>query len=243
MLIIVLFTAIAGTSSPGWAAHGHGGGMGWSGGGGHGWSGGGHGWSGGNVHAGHFAFNSGFHDHFDDGHFHSGVHFNGWPFVFGYPYLYGYYNYPGYYYGYPSYYSSYPSDYYASYPSNYYAYGGPDYGEQLPPQQYVVSRPVADVARLEVRLPDPQANIWVQGKEISSSGAVRQFQSPQLEPMHRYTYTIKAEWNENGNLTSDERKVSVQADTQSVVDFTKPAPTAADAQGAAFPELPPPESR
>src|SRR6185369_1086612 len=107
-----------------------------------------------------------------------------------YPFAYGYFGYPyfdGYGYGY-AYYDSYPSNYYAYGDDNYYG-DTSQYYNQLPPQQYVASRPIGDVARMEVRLPDPQAIIWVDGKEMTSTGILRQFQSPQLDPSQQYTYT------------------------------------------------------
>jgi uncharacterized protein (TIGR03000 family) len=260
LVTILLFSAIAGTGSLVWAAHGHGGGGGgWSGGhgGGVSWSGGhsgGHGWSGGHANFSHFSGgHSGFNNHWNGGHFSSGYHFHSYPYrysylpyvysYFGYPYLYNYaypyyysyYTNPGYYGSYPTYYDSYPADYFGN--DDYYA------GDARLPQQYVVSRPVMDIARLEVRLPDPQATIWVEGKEIASSGAVRQFKSPQLDPAHEYTYTVKAEWHADGKIISDERSINVRPNDQFVVDFTKPAPIAADAGGPALPDLPPPQPR
>jgi len=262
-LLAVLFSAIVGAGSFAWADHGHGGG-GWSGGhGGGGWSGG-HG----NVSFGHFGGHSGFNNHWAGGGFNnwgrSGIHFSsgyrnyGWPYsyyrnysyrpysygYFGYPYLYSYYSYPysyGYY-GYPSSYYAYPS-YYYSYPSNYVIGDDDYYGDVLPPREYVVSRPVADVARLEIRLPDPQGTIWVEGKEMTSSGTVRQFKSPQLDPSQQYTYRVRAQWRDNGRLLEDERQVKVQANNLAVCDFTQPLPAAADAGTPGPPDLPPPQPR
>jgi uncharacterized protein (TIGR03000 family) len=159
--------------------------------------------------------------------------------------LYSYYNYPSVYYGYPSYYYSYPSGYY-TYPSDVYLnLNGGDYyyGDASPPSEYVVSRPVSDVARLEIRLPDPQGTIWVQGKEMTSAGTVRQFKSPQLDPAQQYTYTVKAQWHDNERLFEDERQVKVQANALAVVDFNQPTHAAPDAQGPALPDLPPPQPR
>jgi uncharacterized protein (TIGR03000 family) len=239
-LLVVVFSAIAGVGSIAWSDHGHGG-----------WGGGG--WSGGHGPAsfGHFGGYSGFNNYWRGGGFryYSGYRNFGWPYsyyrnyyyrpyaysYFGYPYLYGYYNYPSGYYGYPSYYSSYPSDYYAN--SNNYYDGG------TPPPAYVVSRPVSDVARVEVRLPDPQGTLWVQGQEINSSGNVRQFRSPQLDPSQQYTYTVKAAWNDNGKVVTDERRVKVQANGLAVIDFNQPSQAASDARRPAMPDLPPPERR
>jgi len=268
IFLAAVFSAIAIAAAPAFADHGHGGhdgggghGGGWSGGHGGGWSGGhGGGWSGGHgVSFGHSGWGGG------GSRFYGGS-FYGSPFrsyysyyrpysyfyrpysygIFGYPYLYNYYSYPSsYYYGYPTYSYSYPSDYFAN-GSDYYA--GNDYYEgsvdvdASPTRAYVVSRPVGDVARLEIRLPDPQATIWGQGKEIPSSGAVRQFKSPPLDPSHQYTYSIRCEWNNNGKVVSEEREVNVEPNGQSVVDFTRPGRALRDA-GSALPDLPPPSPR
>ena len=125
-------------------------------------------------------------------------------------------------------------DYYVNGDDNY-------YGDASPPREYVVSRPVTDVAQVQFRLPDPQATLWVQGKEMNSSGTVRQFQSPQLDPSQQYTYTVKAEWNDNGKLVSDERQVKVQANALAIVDFTQPVQGGSDVRRPALPDLPPPQ--
>jgi uncharacterized protein (TIGR03000 family) len=263
VFLVVVFSTIAGVGSFAWADHGHGDGHGF---GGAAFSGpsfaGGHG----HVSFGHFDGHSGFNNHlgfggirFDSDHH----HFNSWPFSFyyrpyayrygGYPYAYSYFGYPRLYnyYAYPSYYYGYPLDYYSysyptyfSYPSDYYVNGNDNYfGDAPPPREYVVSRPVADVARLEVRLPDPQATIWVEGKEMTSSGTLRQFRSPQLDPAQQYRYNVKAQWRNNGRLFEDERQVNVQANASAVVDFTQPVHTAPAAQGPVLPDLPPPQPR
>jgi uncharacterized protein (TIGR03000 family) len=246
--LVVVFSAIAGVGSLAWADHGHGGGGGGGHGNGGGFGGGGHG----HVSSGNFGGHSGFNNHWGGSgvRFYSGYRNFGWPYNyyrnnyfrpyaygFAYPYLYGLYGYGGYpssYYGYPSYYDSYPSDYYANGDDSY-------YGDAPPPREYVVSRPVLDVAQVQFRLPDPQTTIWVQGQEIASSGNVRQFRSPQLDPSQQYTYTVKAEWNSNGKLVTDERRVKVQANALAIVDFTHPSQATPDARRPAIPDLPPPQ--
>jgi uncharacterized protein (TIGR03000 family) len=243
-LLIVVFSAIAGAGSLAWADHGHGGGHGWSGGG----------WNGGHGHVsyGHFGGYSGFNNFGRGGGFryYSGYRNFGWPYsyyrnsyfrpygygYFGYPYVYGYGGYLSSYYGYPSYYYSYPSDYYVN--------GNNDfYGDAPPAGEYVVGRPVSDVAQVQFRLPDPQATLWVQGQQIPSTGTMRQFRSPQLDPSQQYTYTVKAEWNDNGKRVTDERRVKVQANALAVVDFNQPTQAAPDARRPAMPDLPPPQPR
>ncbi len=270
-ILVVLFSAIAGASSLAWAAHGRGSGHGHGGHGhgGHGHGGhgssrghghGGHGFHGGhgNVSRGHFGGHSGFKNYWGGGGigYYSGYRNYGWPYNyyrnysyrpfaygFGYPYFYGYgsypssyYSYPSSYYGYPSYYYGYPSDYYVT-DNDYY------YSDATPAHEYVVSRPVSDIARLEVRLPDPQGTIWVQGKEMTSTGTVRQYRSPQLDPTHQYTYTVKAQWRDNGQLFEEELQVQVKANALAVVDFAQPIQAAPDAQGPKLPDLPPPQPR
>jgi uncharacterized protein (TIGR03000 family) len=256
VFLVVLFSAIAGAASFAWADHGHGGG-----GGGHGHSGGGshsggHGFSGGSSHVSHGDFGghggssnhwggssaryySGYHNHGSPYNYYRHNYYRPYAYGFGFPFLYGLYGYGGYpgsYYGYPSYYDSYPSDYDVN--------GDDDFYANAPlPREYVVNRPVSDVAQVQFRLPDPQATIWVEGQEITSSGTVRQFKSPQLDPSQQYTYTVKAEWNDNGKPVTDERRVKVQANALAVVDFTRPSQAASNGRRAPLPDLPPPQPR
>ncbi len=198
-------------------------------------------------------YGGGFNNYWGGNRFYSGYRNYGWPYssfynyyrpysygysYFGYPFLYGYYGYPSSYYSYPSYYYSYPSDYFAD-GDNY--YNGNVYANVQPPQEYVVARPVADVAHMEVRLPDPQATIWVEGKEMTSTGTMRRFKSPQLDPSRQFTYHVKAEWRDNGQPVTDERQVKVQANALAVVDFTRPVEASTNPQAPALPDLPPPQ--
>ncbi len=166
-----------------------------------------------------------------------------WPYAyglgyFGYPYLSSFFGYPSssyYYNSYPTYYQGDSPDYYANGDDGSY---DNTYANVPTPGSYAVSRqPAADTAHLEVRLPDPQASIWVEGRSIASDGTVRQFDSPQLDPSRQFTYDVKAAWIDNGKLVTDERRVKVRANAASLVDFTR----AADAGGQAPSELPLPQ--
>jgi uncharacterized protein (TIGR03000 family) len=157
-------------------------------------------------------------------------HYHGWPsyyysslYPYGYyGYRYRYYGYPYRYYGYPYRYYGYPYGYY-SYPFGYYGGVVDDYYSAVQPQrEYVVTRPETEIARVEVRLPDPEGKVWVQGKQMSALGTARRFRSPALDPARRYAYTITAEWYDNGQLVTAERKVHVQANSSIVVDFNRP---------------------
>lgn len=255
-ILVAIFASVALMASFAQADHHGGGGGGGGHMGGHGFSGG-HGFGGGPSHVsfGHSG-GHGVDGHWGGSHFDWGHHYNYHPYYYGYrpylsfywPYAFSYYTYPYFYsYGYPGDYYGYPAygygyqTYYYSEPNEYYASSGDfDYGNSAAPREYVVSRPVLEVARMEVRLPDPDAMIVVDGKQMGGTGAVRQFKSPPIDPSQQYTYTVKAEWNANGKLVSEERRVQVQANNLSVVDFTKPS-QAGPNLGPVVPELPPPQ--
>lgn len=207
---ILLIVAVIGFASVA-QAHGHGHG-------GHGHGGHGHG---GHGYGGHGYGHYGGHSHFG-GHSHwgfGGLHYHG-----------------GHYHGWPSYYYYRP---YYVYPYGYYGSDG-YYSNVERRREYIVSRPVIDVAKVEVRLPESQGKIWVQGKQMSATGAVRRFNSPTLDPSKKYVYTIKAEWYENGRLMSDERKVDVQANSLAVVDFNQQTENVRISSAAPSGDIPPP---
>jgi uncharacterized protein (TIGR03000 family) len=88
-----------------------------------------------------------------------------------------------------------------------------------------MSRP-ANIAGLEVFVPSPDAEVWLQGQKVTGSGTTRRFYSPPLEPGKDYTYTINAAWHENGELVTQKREVNVRADALARVDFTQARETA-----------------
>lgn len=173
---------------------------------GHGGHGGGHG-HGGHSYGGHgYGFGPGYGGH---GIGHSIYHGHG-----------GYY-YPGYYY---------PSDYYyAYYAPNYYSY---------PPTTYIYPRPTsaypptsmpsapkalaANQAKIQVVLPDPEAQVLFDGVKTSSLGRIRFFDPPALESGYTYTYKISASWTQGGAPMSDVRVVTVATGRVTLVDFSQP---------------------
>jgi uncharacterized protein (TIGR03000 family) len=186
------------------------------GGGGHG--GGGHGGHGGGGHSGGGAWHGGGGTwHGSGGEWHGGDWNRGGSrffFGLGYPYYgYGYwpwwYRYPGYYdYGY-----SY--DYVPGYYSYQSAYSVPEANYDTAPVED------ADRVTAVVRVPTPDAQLWVEGQEMSTGGARRVFVSPPLEE-GRYTYNFKARWQENGRSMDEKRQVSVRPGDRITVDFTRP---------------------
>jgi uncharacterized protein (TIGR03000 family) len=196
--------------------------------------------------------------HFSGGHF-RGEHFGGHQggYYYGhhhyYPrYGYGFYGfYP--YYGYGPYYNDYyPYDYdtgpyYGSaYDSGYtgssvtadpYPYAAPlspayPYSYSFTPSAATpTTGPVqSNTARLTVTVP-PDAQVWFGESETSSKGPVREYQSPPLTPGSRYTYEIRARWNDNGHETRQTQKVEVTAGGHVRVNFPVAAKTAGSGVG------------
>jgi uncharacterized protein (TIGR03000 family) len=95
-----------------------------------------------------------------------------------------------------------------------------------------------NIVNLEVRLPDAESECWFGGVKQRGQGTVRRFQTPELEPGISYTYTVSAAWHKNGHFVTEERRVSVQANSFVVVDFTKPL--ALPVKPEAIEEIPPP---
>jgi len=111
-----------------------------------------------------------------------------------------------------------------------YVYGG-SYGSYVPyassgtisngshPTPAVASTNGGSTAIVRVILPSPQATVWVDGGQTSSTGSVRVFQTPDLTTTG--TYTIKASWVVDGREMTNERSVLVTSGQTSVVDFNQ----------------------
>jgi uncharacterized protein (TIGR03000 family) len=216
-----MVAAVFAMAGPAWAQH--------HGGGGH--AGGFHG---GSPHVGGFHTGSrhlgGFHSDgfhrgsFDGGRFHRGGFYPG--YYYGYYSPYGYDSYYGYYPPYsdsPSYDLGYGSDSNLAYPDS---YGGvaPSYSGgylTLEPPSTVspnaASAQADSTAHVTVRVP-ANAELWVDGSKTTSTGSVREFQSPPLTP-GQYTYEFRAHWTENGRDITQTRKVAVSPGAHVAVMF------------------------
>jgi len=214
---------------------------------------------GGGFHGGGF-HGGGFHGGgFHGGGFHSGFHggfHGGWggyrPYYGGYHYGWrGYYPYYGGYSGYYPYYG--PNYYYNSYPydddsgvsydpgysnddsqpalsSDTAAFGGPSPSTDQPSS--ASTSPADDTtASLTVNVP-ADARLWIEGTPTTSTGPVREFNSPPLTPGNRYTYDIKASWQENGKEVTQAQQVRVTAGTHVNVNFPVPPRTPGQAPAA-----------
>lgn len=78
-------------------------------------------------------------------------------------------------------------------------------------------------ARVQVHVP-ANAVVWFDGARTQATGAVRNFQSPNLTPGDRYVYTIRARWNQDGRQLTQSQQVDVGAGAQIEVTFPRPAP-------------------
>jgi uncharacterized protein (TIGR03000 family) len=158
----------------------------------------------GSYHAG--AYHGG--DHYGDGHYYGG---------YRYPYAhYGYY--PDLYNTYPSYDSGYFGSYGAA-PlySGDATYGTPSsdtYQAFYPPPTVIPSDTGAQVT---VTVP-AGAEIWFDGTATTSTGTVRQFNSPPLTP-GKHSYEIRAHWSENGHEATQSQRVEVTPGAHISVSF------------------------
>jgi uncharacterized protein (TIGR03000 family) len=142
--------------------------------------------------------------------------YGGYGYGYGYPYSYGfgrsYYGYSSpYYYG--STYDTYTTPSYASAPPTY----APDYQSFYPPQGTAAMAGTS--AMLLVQVPDPNAQVFLEGQQMNQQGTTRQFSSPPLQANREYTYTVKARWMENGQQREQTQEVDVRAGQQATVRF------------------------
>ena len=80
----------------------------------------------------------------------------------------------------------------------------------------------APCLRLSVRVPDANADVWLDKVETKQRGAVRSFESPPLEAGKTYRYEVVARWTENGRERAESRTVVGKAGETVAVDFTIP---------------------
>ena len=158
---------------------------------------------------------------------------------YSYPYF-GYYTYP--FSGYYSYSSYYGSPYVNTFGYGYYPYYSTlaymPFGAGYPyiyPYPYTYPGVVPGVApaaagsvvpasfsegdrsaRITMRFPDANAELRLDGKLIESSGLVRSFVTPPLDP-GRYSYDVQVTWPENNRKVSKSQRIEVTPGTQSEV--------------------------
>ena len=143
------------------------------------------------------------------------------PYNYGYgPYGYGSnpaLGYPGGGYSYP-YLTPRYDDYYSR--SRYYI---PSYSMQVPIARIATTSVPPDQVRLQIILPQADAELTFNGNKEPGAGKVRIFQPAGLEPGYIYSYKIGASWEQNGQPVLDERNIDLAPGSVMTVDFTKPA--------------------
>jgi len=80
-------------------------------------------------------------------------------------------------------------------------------------------------ARVTVNAP-ANAEIWFNGTKMTSTGSVRNYESPPLAPGVPYTYAVEARWNENGQEMTQTQQIAVTADSHVSVSFPASSKTA-----------------
>jgi uncharacterized protein (TIGR03000 family) len=128
---------------------------------------------------------------------------------------YGVFGYGGY--GYRPYESYYPRGYgYNDYPSYYDSYPTTteSYSSYYPQEANTT-------AQLRVQVPDPNAQIWLNGAATKVSGTSRVFVTPPLSTGYTHTYEVRARWMDaNGQMRDQVRNVEVQPGQEVIVNFS-----------------------
>lgn len=73
---------------------------------------------------------------------------------------------------------------------------------------------------LNVQVP-ANAKVWIDGAPTTSTGTSRSFVSPVLEA-GKFTYTVKAQWTENGQQVTRTRRIPVQANQAVDINLLQP---------------------
>jgi uncharacterized protein (TIGR03000 family) len=137
----------------------------------------------------------------------------------------------GYGWGWPYYYYTSPSYYAYDYPT-YYAYPSTTYYDSAPRASAyydtLASNPGASLttspyrAKVEILVPDSNAQLIVEGQSMSALGSRRFFVSPELDPSKTYSYIMTMRSNVSGRPEEDTRQIDVRAGSLVRVDFTQP---------------------
>jgi uncharacterized protein (TIGR03000 family) len=82
---------------------------------------------------------------------------------------------------------------------------------------------IGNRVRLQVIVPDPNAELLIQGERMNTMGPNRMFISPDLEPSKTYSYTIVLRRPNAGAGGEEKRTVDVQAGGTYTIDFSRPS--------------------
>lgn len=86
------------------------------------------------------------------------------------------------------------------------------------------SSPIASTSsccRVDVRLPQADAELWVNRTKTAATGADRTFETPELADGREFRYEVEARWVRNGVTQTAAKSVQVAGGRTVVVDFTQ----------------------
>jgi uncharacterized protein (TIGR03000 family) len=115
------------------------------------------------------------------------------------------------------------------YPRTYYSSPSVVYQDSYPSttQSYSFYSPAetttdSSIARIRVRVGDPNAEVWFNGSPTQQRGADRVFETPPLSTSSSNTYEIRARWrDDDGQMRDRTRTINVQPGRETMVDFTR----------------------
>jgi len=90
---------------------------------------------------------------------------------------------------------------------------------QAPPAATAEGQPCL---RVVVRVPDPNAEVWIDNKATVQRGSERLFESPPLVPGQSFRYELVAKWVVNGQEKAESRSVTGEPGQTVAVDFRLP---------------------
>jgi uncharacterized protein (TIGR03000 family) len=102
------------------------------------------------------------------------------------------------------------------------------YQSFYPPNMALQTSP--NEARLMVLVPDPNAQVYVDGHQTQQRGTQREFVS-EMSPGSSGTYHVKVRWNQDGRTREQTRDVRVRAGARQVLDFNQSQGSGSSAQG------------
>jgi uncharacterized protein (TIGR03000 family) len=71
-------------------------------------------------------------------------------------------------------------------------------------------------AHVTLKVP-ADAEVWFDGYKTRATGAVREFDTPPLTHGYRYTYQVRARWQQDGRTVTQDREVSLTAGSRVAV--------------------------
>jgi uncharacterized protein (TIGR03000 family) len=81
--------------------------------------------------------------------------------------------------------------------------------------------PLQLTALLQVQVAG-EAEVWLEGQKMRSTGPIRRFRSPPLNPAKDYLYEVRVRWPNENKPLEEVQMVSIRAGASVVVDFAPP---------------------